>query len=184
MATSSTEAVTLGGLDSAPGGNAARIIVISGEYLVREHSDIVYTVNGDGVVSAAGTGALAADISLTAGAGFVMKQSAMTVDADGQGGNIGTLDFFLNTDGTAGASSFKIVGCTANLSLDITGGTVGSAAVDCVLPVGIKTMTGNDQVSLIIGNPAVDPDATAIDLSDDASIIKFSLLITAVPLHV
>ena len=44
-------------------------------------------------------------------------------------------------------------------------------------------MTGNDQVSLIIGNnPAVDPDATAIDLSNDASIIKFGLLITAVPL--
>ena len=182
MATSNTEAVTLGGLDSAPGGNAARLIVISGEYLVREHTDIVYTVNADGVITAAGTGAAAADMSLTAGAGFVMKQSAIDVDA--ATGSVATLDFFLNTDGVAGRSSFKIVGCTANLSLDLTGGTVGSAAVDSVLPVGIKTMTGNDQVSLIVGNPVVDPDASPVDLSDDNSIIKFSLLITAVPIHV
>ena len=160
MALDNTDGFTLGGLDNAPGGNAARIAVLQFNLEFQAQTDVGYTVDADGTVSTAvGTGAATADLTVTQGGGFTLKQTAGSATADIHAtyilsfGDIGT--------------TFATMGADANQNITVIGGTVncgadlgGGSAVDAACATAVHSISGNS-LTFSVGHPAVVPDGSA-----------------------
>ena len=160
MALDNTGGFTLGGLDNAPGGNAARIAVLQFSLEFQAQTDVGYTVDADGTVSnAVGTGAAAADMTVAKGGGFTLKQTAGSNTADIHATYVLSFGDTATTYATMGASTTQnitVVGATVSCGADLGGGTT----VDAACAVAVHTITGNS-TSFSIGPPSVVPDGSS-----------------------
>ena len=164
MAIDATSGFTLGGLDSAPGGNSARIALLQFTLEFNAATDIGYTVREDGVVTTAvGTGAATADLTMTTGGGFTLKQTVGSATADMKAEYIvsfGDTNITYATMGADTTQNITVVGAQVSVGADLGGGT----DVDAVCPVAVSAFSGNS-FTFSVGHPATVSDGAA-DLND------------------
>jgi hypothetical protein len=170
MAIDATSGFTLGGLDSAPGGNSARIALLQFTLEFNAAVDIGYTVREDGVVTTAvGTGAATADLTMTTGGGFTLKQTVGDAAADVKAEYIVSFGDIAETYATMGADTTQnitVVGAHVSVGADL-GGATGDPLVydvDAVCPVAVSAFSGNS-FTFSVGHPATVSDGAA-DLND------------------
>jgi hypothetical protein len=177
MAIDATSGFTLGGLDSAPGGNSARIAVLQFTLEFQEQTDVGYTVREDGVVTTAvGTNAATGDLTVTTGGGFTLKQLAGSATGDVKAeylvsfGDIATTYLTMGADTT---QNITVVGAHVSVGADLGGGT----DVDAVCPVAVHTISGNS-FAFSVGQPATAPDQIAAtnDFTDETTDLVVSIM--------
>lgn len=177
MAIDLTDAFTIGGLD--PGrGNGVKILMMSGE-LVGLDGNGIYSIDADGTVTESGGGD-AADLSLTHGAG---KITVTNYDANSTGAGIegacAEIEFVFGDSAlTVANGGIEIIGAIANAGFDLASGTVGSAVVDSIAPVGLQSISGN-AVKFAIGAP-YEQEGGGQESVGAGAILKFTVIAFAV----
>jgi len=170
MALDITDAFTVGGLDLGR-GNGISVLMMSGEIVGLDGTG-TYAINADGTVTGSDGGA-DADVSMTFGAGQIVVTQ---YDANGTGAGIegAVAELAFNFGTAASTAEIEIIGGFANFGVDNTGGTVGSAVVDNIIPAGLQAMTGNT-IKFAMGAPYEQEGGSQISISG-TSILKFSVI--------
>ena len=200
MALDLTNAFTIGGLDSAPGGNSARILCMTGAV---ELSSITPAdaggsalIDADGNITLkTGTGLtgddyVAADFALSYGAGIVAVGAN---DHDDTTGDQLRLSFTFG-DTVDDISQFQIVGATGSFAIDkdgvaavmapspdvFDGITLLGTGIDQNFVGGVTKMKGNT-VSFILDTLSGEGE-NEVDLAA-GNCISFSIMAIALPVH-
>ena len=197
------EKFTVGGLGNG-NGRGACLMTFSGEIKLTNPSVAAsqagetpprWHVSPDGVITS--TNADAEALVMTHGSGVV---EVRFVDLDGTGtdaeGSVGQLSFYLGsttdpadyyTENNSQTRRFSvdsghahILGGWAVAGFDISGGTVGSAAVDMIAPIGLEIMDSN-KITFNIGAPYEQEGGTQIPIQHTPTILKFSAIIVTAP---
>jgi hypothetical protein len=197
MALDLTNAFTIGGLDSAPGGNSARILCMTGAVEISSITpadaggSALFDADG-GITLKTGTGLsgddyTTADFALSYGAGTV---GVGANDADDETGDQIRLSFTFG-DTVDDISQFQIVGATGSFAADADGvaatmapGAAGvsllGTGIDVNMVGGVTKMKGNT-VSFILDTLSGE-DVANIDLAA-GTCISFSVIAIALPVH-
>ena len=181
MAIDVFDAHTLGGLDNSKRGLGTHILHVAGELTgiddATAAAPCVYTVDADGNISASGgdsSGAEAADLVMTDGAGVIITVD--NVDLDGTGvapeGAVCTVKVSFGS-AVETASTMEILGGYISCGFDLSG-TVGSAAVDALTFGSLSALSGNS-IEFNIAAPYEQEGGTQINIAA-ASVLKFSIV--------
>lgn len=173
MANDVFDAHTIGGLDNSKRGLGVRVMHLAGE-LTGMNDTGTYTVDADGVITAA-DGGVAADLVMDNGAGCII--TVTDFDADGAGvGLEGAAVKVKFTFGSAVETSETqvVLGGFMSAGFDLTGGTVGSASVDALTFASLDSISGNS-ITFNIAAAYEQEGGTQQSLSNDA-ILSFSVL--------
>jgi len=208
MALDLTDAFTLGGLDSAPGGNSPRLLCMTGAVEISSVTDATELgsalIDADGTITLkSGTGITGddyttTDFALSYGAGIV---GVGTSDADDETGDLIRLSFtfgdtvddisqmqIVSAHGSFAADADGVAATMAPaLTIGLVGGVVPPAGVtllgtgiDINLVGGVTKMKGNT-VEFILDRLSGE-DVANIDLVA-GTCIQFSVMALAVPAH-
>ena len=178
MALDNTGGFTIGGLDNAPGGNAARLLHCAFE-LTGLNDTGTYVVDKDGGITASDGGATA-DLAVQDGAGFTIQVTIHDPNQTGgglEGATAAIKVTFGSTESTA-PENFTIVGAFVSAGLDDTGGTAGSLAISHMCVTSVSAISAN---SVTFGVAELTEDGTASQAGDAAQGYKIQLLAVAIP---
>ena len=197
MALDITDAFTIGGLDSAPGGNSARILCMTGAVEISSITpadaggSALFDADGN-ITLKSGTGLAGddyttADFALSYGAGIVAVGAN---DTDDETGDQIRLSFTFG-DTVDDITQMQIVGATGTFSADADGvaatmapGASGvsllGTGIDVNMVGGVTKMKGNT-VSFILDTLSGE-DVATVDLAA-GTCISFSVLAIAIPVH-
>ena len=198
MALDLTDAFTIGGLDSAPGGNSARILCMTGAVEISSVTDAAELgsalIDADGTITLkSGTGLngddyTTADFAMAYGAGLVQVG---TSDADDETGDKLRLEFSFG-DTADDIRQMQIVGATGSFAGDVDGVaatmapgaggiTLLGTGIDMNMIASVTKMKGNT-VAFVLDRYTSDYDGNDVDLAA-GSCISFSILAVAIPVH-
>ena len=172
MASSNTDAYTLGGLDSAPGGNGMRVLAAA-FLLDQDISDAsVHSVTADGVITnTGGNAALTQPATSGFGGNFTFEVPIQT--ADTQEEFVLTFNDVGTTARTADTGQMNIVAATVSC-VQNDGGVLKPALV------GVTSCTGN-QIKIAFLN--VDPDFQTNTAVADGDDLVWNIIAFAQPVH-
>ncbi len=171
MALDFTDGFTLGGLDNAPGGNAARILHVAGEIVGLDGTG-TYTVSPDGVITASDGGA-DADLVLDDGAGVIITIADYDADSTGTAPENVFATLKVTFGGAAATDGLTILGGFMSCGLDEGGGTVGSGVFDLPAVASLHTISGN---SITFALSTLEVEGGTQETVDADTIVKFSLM--------